>query len=166
MPDAVVLKPWRVVAAAFPASARPRPRTVPTPSSRPRRRPCRRLQPHLQMTADRNMVTTRPQSPKRAQSRSANNCFRGTGLFRKRTSRSGLEPRPPNVSFQSCRHLCVVFLPGLAFYFCGAGCWSPLPKQRESLKPLRFTPQALRLISASELGFSILVSLNNRHHQH
>lgn len=53
--------------ASFPAAARPRPRTVATPASRPRRRPSRRLQPHSQVTADRNMVTTPPRSPKRAQ---------------------------------------------------------------------------------------------------
>lgn len=112
--------------ASFPAAACPRPRTVPTPASRPRRRPCRRLQPHSQVTADRNMVTTPPRSPKRAQSRSTNNCFRGTHLVPEEDVGSCPRPRP-HINLQALPHRWLEFVAGPASYCSGVGGWNPLP---------------------------------------
>ena len=65
MPGAVVLKAWDVAAAAVAAAASAPACALypamsqgpPVTTSRPRCRPCRRLQPHLHVTADRNMAT-------------------------------------------------------------------------------------------------------------
>ena len=152
MPGAVVLKAWEVAAAASPPARAlhpAMPQGPPVTTSRPRRRPCRRLQPHLHVTADRNMATvppedsvTGPKFPQQTTASGAQACS-GKGcpeVLRRHAPYINLRAEPASYLWSlQCRCL-----------LCGPGVWSPFHFWR-SLLSLGVRAPDLTPTSGSEL---------------
>lgn len=126
------------------------PQGPPVTTSRPRCRPCRRLQPHLHVTADRNMATVPPEDsvtgPKFQQQTTASGAQACSGkgcpeVLRSHAPYINLRAEPASYLWSlQCRCL-----------LCGLGVWSPFHFWRRPLLSLGVRAPDLTPTSGSEL---------------